>query len=566
MVAHWGSLKEDFSDNRLLSFTIRTQSVDQGIRRFMKTPCDEGLLASGRVCVRCAPAAGPWILAATILGSSMAFIDGTVVNVAVPTLQTTFHASVVDVQWVVESYGIFLSSLILAGGALGDLFGRRRTFLIGVGVFATASTACGFASSIHELIIARCVQGIGAALLVPGSLAIISACFDEDSRGQAIGTWSGFTAITTALGPLLGGWLIQYASWRWAFLLNVPLAVVVVGISLRHVPESRGSEIKKLDWLGALLATAGLAGVVIGFLESSRLGWTNPLVSTSLLGSLLSLTIFLAVEARSPSPMVPLALFRSRSFFGANLFTLLLYATIGIFFFLFPMYLIQLQGYSATAAGAAMLPMILLMFLLSRWSGGLVKSYGARIPLIVGPLIVAAGFVLFAVAHAGGSYWKTYFPASLVFGLGMAVTVAPLTTVVMNSVDQQHAGTASGINNAVARLAGVLAIAVFGTVMVKNFDSHLEHYLSNLMLPSNIVQEVRSREVELAGLEVPESLDANTVAAIRSAISASFASGFRVVLLYCAALSVGSAVLAWQLIAPPTIADGGRGMNSTTPR
>src|SRR5215470_6337358 len=224
----------------------------------MRTPCDEGVMTSGGICVPRAATSGAWILAATILGSSMAFIDSTVVNVAIPTLQATFHASVVDVQWVVESYGIFLSSLILAGGALGDLFGRRRIFLLGVGAFAAASAACGLASSIHQLIIARCLQGIGAALLVPGSLAIISASFDEDSRGQAIGTWSGFTAITSALGPALGGWLIQQASWRWAFLLNIPLAVAIMAISLRWVPESRGSEGKRIDWLGALLATAGL--------------------------------------------------------------------------------------------------------------------------------------------------------------------------------------------------------------------------------------------------------------------------------------------------------------------
>jgi EmrB/QacA subfamily drug resistance transporter len=520
----------------------------------MKTPCDEGLIASGGSCVAPAGVSGAWILAATILGSTMVFIDSTVVNVAVPALQATFHASVVDVQWVVESYGIFLSSLILAGGALGDLFGRRRIFLIGVLIFAAASTACGLASSIRGLIIARCVQGIGAALLVPGSLAIISACFDEDSRGKAIGTWSGFTAITTALGPLLGGWLIQYASWRWAFLLNIPLALAVVGISHRHVPESRGPDVQQVDWLGALLATAGLAGVVAGFLESVRLRWVNPLVLANLLGGFLLVAIFLIVETRAPSPMVPLELFRSRSFLGANLLTLFLYATIGIFFFLFPMDLIELQGYSATAAGSAMLPMILLMFLLSRWSGGLVKRYGGRVPLVVGPLIVAAGFVLFAAAHPPVSYWKSYFPASLVFGFGMAVTVAPLTTVVMNAVDQRHAGTASGINNAVARVAGVLAIAVLGIVMMKSFDAHLERSLTNLSLPPNIIQEIRSREVELAGLRAPEGLDAQAISAIRVAISESFAFGFRVVLLCCVGLSIGSAVLAWWLVAPSAIA------------
>jgi EmrB/QacA subfamily drug resistance transporter len=516
----------------------------------MRTPCDESLILSSSASVPCAEAAQPWILAATILGSSMAFIDSTVVNVALPTLQTTFRASVVDVQWVVESYGIFLSALILAGGALGDLFGRRRIFVIGVGVFAAASIACGLSSSIQQLITARSAQGIGAALLVPGSLAIISAGFDEKSRGRAIGTWSGFTAITAALGPVLGGSLIQYASWRWAFLLNVPLAVAVVAISLSHVPESRGAESKRLDWLGALLATVGLAGVVTGFLESGRLGWRNPLVFGGLLGGFALLAAFVALEVRVSSPMVPLTLFRSRAFLGANLFTLLLYGTLGIFLFLFPMALIQLQEYSATAAGSAMLPMILLMFLLSRWSGGLLKRYGGRIPLVVGPLVVAAGFLLFAVLVARGSYWKTYFPAALVLGLGMAITVAPLTTVVMNSVAQRHAGTASGINNAVARLAGVLAIALFGMVMVKVFDRRLDHHLTNLNLAGNIVEDLRSREIELAGLQPLPGLDTDTVTAIRHAISESFIAGFRVVLLCCAGLSIASALIARKLLDP----------------
>ena len=480
----------------------------------------------------------------------MAFIDSTVVNVALPTLQATFHASVVDVQWVVESYGIFLSALILAGGAMGDLFGRRRIFLIGVGVFAAASIACGLSSSILQLIFARSAQGIGAALLVPGSLAIISAGFDEESRGKAIGTWSGFTAITAALGPVLGGLLIQYTSWRWAFLLNVPLAVAVIAISLRHVPESRGAQATRMDWLGAFLATVGLAAVITGFLESGRLGWRNPLVFASLLGGFVLLAAFLALEVRVPSPMVPLALFGSRPFLGANVFTLLLYGTLGIFLFLFPMALIQLQEYSATAAGSAMLPMILLMFFLSRWSGGLVKRYGGRIPLIVGPLVVAAGFGLFAVVLAKGGYWYTYFPATLVLGLGMAITVAPLTTVVMNSVAQQHAGTASGINNAFARLAGVLAIALFGIVMVKVFDGRLDHHLANLNLPENIVQDLRSREIELAGLQPLPGLGTDAVAAIRRAISESFLSGFRVVLLCCAVLSIASALIARRLLDP----------------
>ena len=516
----------------------------------MRAPCDEPLIQSGSAAAPCKPEAASWILTATILGSSMAFIDGTVVNVAVPTLQKAFHASVVDVQWVVESYGLFLSSLILAGGALGDLFGRRRIFVSGVAVFAAASAACGLASSIQELVIARCIQGVGAALLVPGSLAIISASFDEKSRGQAIGTWSGFTSITTALGPVLGGWLIEHGSWRWAFFLNVPIACAVVVTSLRHVPESRACRVAHIDWLGALLATAGLAGVVTAFLESARFGWSNPLVFGSLLAGVACIVIFILVEAHSSSPMLPLALFKARAFSGANLITLFLYAAIGIFFFLFPMNLIQLHGYSTTATGAALLPMILLMFFLSRWSGGLVTRYGARIPLIVGPLIECVGFLLFALLPAKGSYWVTFFPPTLVLGLGMAVTVAPLTTVVMSSVDQDHVGTASGINNAVARVAGVLAIAVLGVVMVEAFGSHLDQTLAKLSLPPDIVQNIRSKQIELAGLELPQGLDPNAVETLQRAIAKAFLYAFRLVLFLCAALSTASSIVAWRMIAP----------------
>jgi EmrB/QacA subfamily drug resistance transporter len=493
-------------------------------------------------------------LAATILGSSMAFIDGTVVNVAVPALQTAFHATVVGVQWVVESYGLFLSSLILAGGALGDLFGRRRVFLLGVGIFAASSAACGLASSIQALVIARCIQGVGAALLIPGSLAIISASFDDKSRGRAIGTWSGFTAITTALGPVLGGWLIEHGSWRWAFFINVPLAGAVLAISFWRVPESHGSRGQHIDWLGALLATAGLSGVVTAFLESAKLGWGNPLVFGSMFGGVACLVIFVVVEAHSSSPMLPLVLFKSRAFSGANLFTLFLYAAIGIFFFLYPMDLIQLHGYSTTATGAAALPMILLMFLLSRWSGGLVSRYGARIPLIVGPLVVAAGFLLFAVLPVEGIYWRTFFPASVVLGLGMAVTVAPLTTVVMSSVDPDHVGAASGINNAVARVAGVLAIAVLGIVMVKAFGAELDQSLAKIPLAPDVIENIRSKEIELAGLELPRGLDANTMEELRRAISRAFISGFRLVQFICVGLSTASAIVAWRLIAPAAIA------------
>ena len=514
----------------------------------MRAPSDESVIRTGGAEGPRAATAGAWILAATILGSSMAFIDSTVVNVALPAIQGSFHATVVDVQWVVEAYGLFLGALILAGGSLGDLFGRRLIFLTGVAIFTAASLACGVASSIHGLIFARGIQGAGAALLVPGSLAIISASFDEKSRGHAIGTWSGFTAITTAVGPVLGGWLVQHASWRWAFFINLPIAVVVLAISLWKIPESRSSLPESVDWAGTLLATLGLGGLVGGFIESVNLGWSNPLVFGSVAVGFGCLIVFVFAEARGASPMVPLGLFKSRSFSGANLLTLFLYAAVGIFFFLFPLNLIQVQGYSATAAGAAMLPLILLMFFLSRWAGGLVDHYGARRPLTIGPLIVTAGFVWFAVPSVGNGYWRSFFPALIVLGFGMAVTVAPLTTVVMNSVDQDRAGTASGINNAVARVASVLAVAVLGVVMVSAFASRLNYGLARLGLPPDVLHSLQADEIKLAGLQAPGDLEPNTKASVKESVQGAFVFGFRIVTVICAGLSLASAAVAWRMI------------------
>jgi len=523
-------------------------SAPSRIDSCMRTPCDEAVINAAGIPAPCRPEARGWILTATILASSMAFIDSTVVNVALPSIQSSFHATVVEVQWVVESYGLFLGALILVGGSLGDRFGRRMIFLVGVALFAMASAACGLVTNIHQLIIARGIQGVGAALLVPGSLAIISTSFDEEGRGRAIGTWSGFTAITTAIGPVLGGWLVQHASWRWAFFLNIPLAAAVMAISIWCIAESRAPAATRVDWAGGLLASFGLGGVVYGFIDSASLGWQNPMVRGSLLLGFGCLSALAFVETRVTAPMIPLTLFRSRGFSGANLLTLFLYSALGIFFFLFPLDLIQIQGYSSTAAGAAVLPMILLMFVLSRWSGGLVARYGPRSPLMIGPLIAATGFALFSLRVVGGSYWKVFFPAIIVLGFGMAVTVAPLTTVVMNSVSQKWVGTASGINNAVARVAGVLAIAVLGIVMVSAFGSHLNHSLTQLRLPPDVVQEIRTEEIKLAGLQVPAGLDPDMNAAVTESVRAAFIFGFRTIMLICSSLALTSAAVAWRVI------------------
>jgi EmrB/QacA subfamily drug resistance transporter len=517
----------------------------------MKSPCDEGVARSHIAARPCSQDQGVWVLAATIIASSMAFIDSTVVNVALPALQSSFGASVVGVQWVVESYGLTLAALILVGGSMGDLLGRRRMFLLGVAVFTLASIGCGLSANLGQLIVTRAIQGIGAAFLVPGSLALISASFDEQERGRAIGTWSGSTAITTAIGPVLGGWLVEHLSWRWAFFLNVPLGAAVIAVSLWCVPDSRSERHGQIDWLGAVAATFGLTGVVFGFIESTRLGWKHPLVIVSLAAGIVGLAAFQRIERDEASPMVPLELFQSRAFSGANLLTLFLYSAVGIFFFLLPLNLIQIQRYSATAAGGAVLPLILLMFLLSRWSGGLIVRYGARLPLIIGPVIAALGFLLFSIPTVGGSYWTTFFPPVVVLGLGMAVSVAPLTTVVMEAVDEDRVGTASGINNAVARVAGLLAIAIFGVVMIAAFSSQLNRRLTAVQMPADVRAELQSNESRLAALTIPAGVGPATASAVESSIRASFVFSFRLVMWMCAALALISAAIAWDTIPGP---------------
>ena len=492
---------------------------------------------------------GRWVLAATILASSMAFIDGTVVNVALPFLQTDLKATAIGLQWVVEAYALFLSALLLVGGSLGDRYGRRRIFDIGVVIFAIASAFCGFAANIEQLIIARAVQGMGGALLVPGSLALISASFDEDTRGKAIGTWSGFSAITTAIGPVLGGWLVEHLTWRAAFFLNLPLAVAVLVISFWKVPESSEKQHHgSLDWVGAALATLGLGGVVYGLIESPRLGFSNPLVLLTLIGGVVLLALFIFNETRSRNPMVPLRLFRIRNFSGANLLTLFLYAALSGTFFFFTLDLIQIQGYSATAAGAALLPFVVLMFSLSRWSGGLIDRFGARMPLTIGPITAAAGFALFAVPSISGNYWTSFFPAVIVLGLGMAISVAPLTTTVMSAVGEEQAGVASGINNAVSRTAGVLAIAVFGVMMLHAFSQTLASRLNEVQLDERVKHSIYDERVRLAGLELPSEIDSAAREQLKAAVAASFVHGFRVVMFTSAALALASAASSWLFI------------------
>jgi EmrB/QacA subfamily drug resistance transporter len=515
----------------------------------LKQPCDEGVILASPTAAPCRQAAKPWILTATILASSMAFIDGTVVNVALGALQREFGATMVGVQWVVEAYALFLASLVLVGGSLGDLYGRRRIFALGISIFAVASVACGLARNINELILARAIQGIGGALLVPGSLAIIGASFPENERGRAIGAWSGMSAITGAAGPVIGGWLIEHASWRWAFLLNLPLAAATLAITFWQVPESRGEiRTRRLDWPGSLLVTVGLGLIVFALLESSNHGWRSAWVVGGLAAGAVALISFVVVESRSAAPILPLELFRIRNFTGANLLTFFLYAALGGAMFFLPLNLIQVQGYSATAAGAALLPFILLFSLLSRWAGGLVDRWGPKKPLVVGPFIVGLAFVLLALPGQGGNYLTTFFPGIVLLGLGMAMSAAPLTTVVMTSVGADRSGVASGVNNAVARVAALLAIAIFGVAMLHTFNSALDRRLDSFELSPESRRQLDNERAKLAAIEPPPLLDLETVVSVRRAIADSFIIGFRRLLTLAAALAVLGAFIVWLVI------------------
>ena len=459
----------------------------------------------------------------------MAFIDSTVVNVALPVLQRELHAGVDDAQWIVDSYLLVLSALILAGGSLGDHFGRVRVFGIGVAFFAAASLWCGLAPSAAQLIAARALQGLAAAMLVPGSLSIITSAFPPAERGKAIGTWSALTALAMIGGPLLGGLLVQTASWRAVFLINLPIAAAVLWILPKIRLERDTRDRASIDWLGTFLITLALGGITFGLIEQM----TAPAI-----GGVLALIAFIAVERRSRNPIVPLTLFRSRTFTGANILTLLLYAALSGSMFLLPFNLIQVQGYTPLGAGAAFLPFVVTMSLLSRWTGSIADRIGPRIPLIIGPLLAAAGFALLALPGVGGSYWTTFFPAVLVLGTGMAVTVAPLTTTVMTSIDdERHAGAASGINNAVSRAAGLLAIAIFGALAVSVFARDLDARLGRLGVPPDVRQAMQRDSRRLAESEPPPHLGPAIRSRVQTEVRHAFVAAFRVDMLLAAALA-----------------------------
>ncbi|WP_372708336.1 MFS transporter, partial [Brevundimonas sp.] len=464
-----------------------------------------------------------WILAATVLGSSLTFIDGSALGVALPAIQSDLGAGPAAVQWVSNAYLLTLGALVLIGGAAGDRFGRRLVFLIGVAVFALASIACGLAPTVELLIAGRAAQGLGAALLTPGALALIGATFPPGERGKAFGTWAGAGAIFGMVGPLVGGWLADQADWRFIFWINIPLAVVTVVVALRTVPESRDDEARGLDWLGALLAMTGLGALTWSLTAAPDLGWRHPAILGGLIGGVLLLAVFVWVEARQRHPMMPLGLFRSSVFSGINLLTLLLYFALSGAMFFLPYDLIRVQGFSATMAGAAMLPFAVIMGLFSGFAGKLADRFGARLSLSIGPILAGIGLALLALPGPGAGYVNGPLAGMTVLAIGMTLAVGPLTAAVMGAVEPGHSGIASGVNNAVARIAGLLAVALLGVVLSAVF---------------------------VAGVDEPEArallgrvMAGGDGASLQPSAVEAFHAAFRVVMLVCAACAVAAGII-----------------------
>jgi len=492
--------------------------------------------------------AGKWIMVSSILASSMAFIDGTALNVVLPSLQKSLNATGTDLFWILNAYLLMLAALILIGGSLGDQLGRKKIFMAGIFIFICGSAACGFAPGVTWLVIFRVIQGIGGALMIPGSLSLISSSIQPSERGKAIGTWSAFTTLVTMGGPALGGALGDAGLWRYIFFINIPLGIAALLILAFNVAESRDDDSsRKLDYPGAISTALGLALLTFGFLRIPALGIHNPQVYWSLISGLLLLTAFILIEMKSSHPMMPLQLFKNPTFSGANLLTFFLYAGLGAGMLFMSLNMVQVQGYSQLESGLTFLPFTVLMISIARYAGSLADKHGPRLLLILGPAIAGAGLlVLSFVKQTNGpsDYWTTFFPGILILGFGMSLTVAPLTAAVMGSVSDHFSGTASGVNNAVSRIAGVFTNAVFGTLAVLLFSGALQREIKPISLNQVQKNAVMTQAAELGNAHIPPNIDAAKKAAVEKTYHNSFISMYSIILKISAVLGFLAAVMA----------------------
>jgi EmrB/QacA subfamily drug resistance transporter len=498
-----------------------------------------------------------WILAATITASTMAFSDMTIVNVALPVLQDSLGASFAAVQWVVEAYTLVLSAMILVGGAIGDLFGRRRVFSIGIVIFALASLGCGLARDAELLILARGVQGFGAALMMPGSLAIVSASFPRDRQGDAIGLWSASTGISMAVAPAFGGWLIDTFSWHAAFLINLPLAALALGITLRFVPESRSDHARALDLVGMALAILGLGALTYGLIAAGEHGFADLHSGGPMLGGVLALVLFVLAEKRARDPMVPLRMFKLPNFGGIQAFTFLLWAALHGTTFFVPFRLMQVQGLKPTEAGMALLPLVIIASLLARWFGKVADKVDPRLLLVGGAILTGCGFFLLALPDANTHYLIGFMPPLILMGLGMGMCQVPVTVVALNAAGPSHVGTSSAINNMAARTGGLIAIAVFGLVLAHGFSAALTPALQAAGLPDAARAALELQRAKLAGAIVPADLSPEQQAAATAAIKSAFITGYRWAMGVAGAMAFVSALVALRFIRRPAQAPTG---------
>jgi EmrB/QacA subfamily drug resistance transporter len=500
---------------------------------FTRPPCDAGVIAAIPDFDADLSQRRKWLtLAATVVGSSMALLDGSVVNIALPAIQQALRADAAATQWIVNAYLLLLGALVLIGGSAADLYGRRRVFVLGVAVFIAGSIACGLAPNIVVLIISRAVQGFGAALLTPASLAMLGATFGEHERSKAIGIWAGASSLMMAAGPLLGGWLVDQLSWRAIFLLNVPFAIAAAGLALRFGCESSDPQAKQLDWSGAASVAIGLAAITWGLSEIPAAGFRDKTVLAALGVGTAFLTSFVAIEARlHERAMMPLALYRSRNFSATNALTLLLYFALGGALYYLPFGLIRLGGYSATQAGAALLPFALIVGFGASFAGTIADRLGPRLPLTVGPMVAACGFAMLAFADFRQPYWVGVLPAMFLLGVGMAIAVPPLTSTVMGAAGKAHAGIASGVNNAVARIAGLFTVAALGAVFFADFSYHLAG-----------ITPAQANEALSAVMSGQPGVDARAIAAFERAL--------RTVMLVPASCAALAGLVGWLWIEP----------------